>query len=128
MAFVLYCLLLSSCADNTNVKTSNTSEKSISAAGSGTNLVFCWFVEDNGAGHKGYVFIDAAMNRPMTPSEPLFSTLEGFREALKRAEGETIFIVPKYPGWVPQGWRVRNLSSNEVDQLSSSLKLTILKE
>lgn len=110
------------------MKTDNTSEKAVTAPGNSTNLVFCWFVEDNGAGHKGYVFIDAGVSRPMTASEPLFSTIEEFGEALKRGEGETLFLVPKYPGWVPEGWRVRNLSSNEVGHLSSSLKLTILKE
>ena len=123
----LSCLLLSGCAYN-NVRWSNTSEKEISAAGNSINLVYCWFVEDNGAGHRGYVFIDVGMNRPMTPSENLHSTLEDLREALKRGPGEPLFLVPKYPGWVPEGWRVRNLSSKEVHQLGSSLKLTILKE
>jgi hypothetical protein len=124
---VLYCLLLASCSHN-NVRTSNTPERPISAAGNGTNLVYCWFVEDNGAGHRGYVFLDVGMNRAMTPSETLYSTLEELREALRRGEGEPLFLVPKYPGWVPEGWRVRNLSSNEVNRLGSSLKLTILKE
>jgi len=90
--------------------------------------VYCWFVENNGLGHKGYVFINTAMGRPMTTGENLFSTLGELREALKKAEGEPVYLIPKYPNWVPEGWKVRDLDANEVEQLKSSLKLIIRKE
>ena len=93
-----------------------------------TTLVYCWFVEDNGCGNKGYVFISSKMGRAMTPSEPLYSTIRELRVALKRIECDLLYLIPKQPGWVPESWKVRNLSSNEVTQLGSSLKLTILKE
>jgi hypothetical protein len=98
----------------------NMLEKPILTAGKDTPIVFCWFVEDNGAGNKGYAFMDARVGRPLTPGERLFSTIEEVREALKKQESKTFVLMPQHPDWVPKGWRVRNLSSNEVDQLGFS--------
>ncbi len=116
------CLLLSGCVHNNNVETKSTTEIPQKA------IVICWFVEDNGAGQSGYMYLNTHRNSPMTPNEPLSPTLEDFIEKLKKWEGGSIYMVPKYPSWVPKGWKVRNLSSNEIDQIGSSLKLTIMKE
>jgi hypothetical protein len=109
------------------MKLENGTKEAIPARVNQTNLVFCWFVEDNGNGNKGYVFMDTARNTPLEPSEHLFSNITKLSEALQRG-GKAVFLVPKCPGWVPEGWRVRNLNSNEVNELSGFSRLTILRE
>ncbi|HXR05325.1 MAG TPA: hypothetical protein VN836_11530 [Verrucomicrobiae bacterium] len=89
-------------------------------------IVYCWFVEDNGAGRSGYDVFYTEAGRPLEPDERLFSTLEDVRHVLKDQEnrdGRSPIVIPKRPDWVPQVWRVRDLSTNEVAQLKSFVKV-----
>ena len=113
-------LLLSGCADN-KIGTSNISGNPRAAA------VYCWYVEDNGSGNRGYALLSTLRNSPLTSNEPLYSTIEQLGEALNRHYGKSINLVPKFPKWVPKGWMVRDLNSNELDNLGYLLQLIILK-
>src|SRR4051812_31244573 len=46
-------------------------------------IVYCWFVENNGAGRSGYAVIDEWDSRPLEPDARLFPTLEEVRHMLK---------------------------------------------
>lgn len=112
------CLLLETSCNN-HMRMDSQSEQPALAAQKDTPIIYCWFVEDNGAGHQGYVFFDAGAGRALLPDERLFSTIEGIRDAIKN-RSKTPYLIPQHPDWVPTGWRVRNLSTNEVDRLGFS--------
>jgi hypothetical protein len=99
------------------MKMENASENPTLRARKDAQIFFCWFVEDNGAGHSGYVCFGASWGRPLVREERLFSTVEELREALTNQENVTPKVVNLYPDWVPDGWKVRSLTTNEVRQL-----------
>jgi len=82
-------------------------------------IVYCWFVEDNGTGHSGYAVMDTFVGRALQQDERLFPTLGEVHHALMNQDGRNPIIIPKQPDWVPQAWRVRDLSTNEVSQIVS---------
>jgi hypothetical protein len=114
--YLICCLVLEPGCRNHTARVEKPSENTAFRDGNDTPVFYCWFVEDNGAGHTGYVLFGAFWDRPLLPNEPLFSTVEEVREALKN-ESKFPFLVPQHPNWVPEGWRVRDLNSNEVNRL-----------
>src|SRR5258707_198397 len=84
------------------------------------SIVYCWFVEDNGAGKSGYVLMNTRVGRPLLPSEHLFTTVQELRRAIRAQEPEDPIIIPKHPDWVPEAWKVRDLNTNEVGQMGFS--------
>jgi hypothetical protein len=85
-------------------------------------IIYCWFVEDNGVGRSGYVMFNTRIGRPLRPDEHLYPTLDELRHAIKDREAEAPIVMPKQPDWVPEHWRVRNLSANEAAQLDDSAR------
>jgi hypothetical protein len=85
-------------------------------------IVYCWFVQDNGAGRSGYAVWSPEAGAPVEPDNRLFPTLEDVRDVLKDHEnrdGRSPVVIPKRPDWVPQVWKVRDLTTNEAAQLGS---------
>ena len=103
---------------NHNPKMENSSETATIASDLDRPIIFCWFVEDNGKGGSGYIPFDASSSVPLLPDEHLFSTIEETRRTIKSRVSQTPVLVPQYPEGVPKSWRVRNLSTNEVQQIS----------
>jgi len=75
--------------------------------------VFCWFVEDNGVGGSGYAFFSSHWSRPLRTSERLFSSTQEVRSAFPKYGIDCPIILPTPPGWVPEGWKVRELTQSE---------------
>ena len=89
-------------------------------------IVYCWFVEDNGAGRSGYGVFFTEAGAPVEPDERLFPTLEDVRHMLKyvkNRDGWSRIVIPTRPSWVPPVWKVRDLNTNEVAQLKSFVKV-----
>ena len=80
-------------------------------------MFYCWYVENNGVGGKGYAIMDTAVGVPLTPGEHLFSSLQEVQQALRRSGAKPPVIVPRHPEWVPEHWRVRDLTSREFKEL-----------
>lgn len=100
----------------------NSSDKSIPGLKPDRPIIYCWFVEDNGMGRSGYVAFNTQVGRPLRPDEHLHPTLDELRHAIKDQEGNAPIVIPKQPDWVPEGWKVRNLSANEAAQLDGSVR------
>jgi hypothetical protein len=81
-------------------------------------IIYCWFVEDNGMGHSGYVTFNTRVGRPLRPDEHLYPTLEQLSGAIKGHEAAAPIVIPKRPDWVPEHWKVRDLSTNEASLLA----------
>jgi hypothetical protein len=50
----------------------------------------------------------------------LFGTIEEVRDAIKRQKVKTPWLVPCYGGVPPPGWKIRRLTTNEVERLGLS--------
>jgi len=85
-------------------------------------VIYCWFVEDNGAGGSGYAVMDASLAKPLRPGERLYHTLDEVRQSLKYQEGNIPIVIPKRPNCVPECWKVRSLTANEAAQLEDSAR------
>ncbi len=115
-----YCLvLLSSCGKNSE-KMSDTSDKPTLGAGIDAPSLFCWLVEDDGAGHSGYAVMDGRLGSARPLGGGLFPTIEEVKYAISHQKIKTPYLVPHYPSQVPKGWRIRSLTTNEVDRLGLS--------
>jgi hypothetical protein len=111
--------LLSGCARN-NPAASSASTKPFLGAAINTPSLFCWFVEDNGAGKSGYAAMDGQVGGAYPEGGGLFPTIEQVRDAIRHQQLKTPLIVPHYPGEVPESWKIRSLTTNEVDRLGLS--------
>jgi hypothetical protein len=85
-------------------------------------IVYCWYVADNGAGANGYAFIAASVGRPLRPDERLYHTLNQLGQAVRSQDGGVPIVISKQPDWVPEHWKVRDLTTNEAAQLEDSLR------
>ncbi len=83
-------------------------------------IIYCWFVEDNGMGHSGYAVFNTQVGRALRPDEHLYPSLDELRHAIKGHEATAPIVIPKQPDWVPEHWKVRNLSTSETAQLDDS--------
>ena len=88
-------------------------------AGPNTTGLCCWFIEDNGAGESGYVAVDARRGYQPPEGGGLFQTVYELREGIKRQKAENAQIVPSFGGRVPKGWKIRDLTDDEVRILTS---------
>lgn len=120
---ILSCLALEvGCRKNSN-KMEIQSDKSTIDSQEDHPFVYCWFVEDNGAGRSGYAAFYAEAGAPVEPDNRLFQTLEDVRHVFKEHEKldrRSPIVIPKRPDWVPPVWKVRDLNTNEAAQLGFS--------
>lgn len=103
-----------------NTCTENSSEKPALDTDRNLPLLFCWFVEDDGTGRSGYILFDARISRPLLPTERLLPSVEKVRQTLKDQGLVAPVIVPWHPEWVPEGWKVRDLTKTEAERLRFS--------
>ena len=115
----IVCCFVASCSNRTT-RMGNSSETSAADAGKDVAIFFCWFVEDDGRGRSGYALFGTHFGRPLLPDERLCSTIDETRLKIKSQGGKAPIIVPQSPDWVPEGWRVRNLNTNEMECLGLS--------
>ena len=87
------------------------------AAAKGTEILCCWFVEDNGSGRQGYAAVDACLGAPPADGGGLFGSISDIREALKKQGIANADIEAGFGGQVPSGWRIRDLTPEEVSKL-----------
>ena len=85
-------------------------------------IVYCWFVEDNGMGRSGYAAFNTGVSRALEPDEHLYRTIDELGHAIKGHEATAPIVIPIQPDWVPEHWKVRNLSTNEAAQLDDSTR------
>ena len=84
-----------------------------------TSVLCCWFVEDNGWGRSGYVAVDGRRGHQPPEGGGLFGTVHELREAIKRQKVDKAEIVPSFGGRVPENWKIRDLTDDEVRILTS---------
>ena len=112
----LLCLILGAGCGVANKTIQIKSDNSSSDSQKDRPIIYCWFVEDNGAGHSGYAIMDTYVGRPLLPGEHLYSSLAEVQQVAKSRSANPI-IMPQRPGWVPEHWKVRDLSAKEQEQL-----------
>jgi hypothetical protein len=86
-------------------------------AGKDAVSLWCWFVEDDAAGHSGYATMDGRAGYAPPDGGGLFPTIESVRDAISHQDNKTPWIVPHYGGEIPRGWKIRGLTTNEVERL-----------
>jgi len=82
-------------------------------------VLCCWFVEDNGSGGSGYAAADGRRGWLPPDGGGLFSSVQQLREAMQRQSITPAYIEPNYDDEVPKGWKIRNLTANEVSALQN---------
>jgi hypothetical protein len=125
-------LLLVSCSNNAKQKDQNAivehiksgeavlgeaSKKPTLGASDDALGLCCWFVEDDGVGHSGYAVLDASGSAAYPRGGGLFGTIEEVRDAINRQKVKTPWLIPCYGGDTPPGWKIRRLTTNEVERL-----------
>ena len=94
-------------------------------AGTGTDVLLCWFVESDGQGHHGYAAQDARLDSISVEGGGLFPARADFEAAVGKLQVErlaagrprTTLESVEYPGKVPSGWKIRALTAAELKQL-----------
>jgi hypothetical protein len=103
---------------NTSVR--DGSEKPTLGASEDAVGLCCWFVEDDGVGHSGYAVLDSRVSSAHPRGGGLFGKIEDVREAISRQKVKTPWLIPCYGGETPPGWKIRRLTTNEVERLGLS--------
>jgi hypothetical protein len=81
----------------------------------------CWFVEDDGAGQHGYAACDGKRGYMPPEGGGLFPTMAGLTNAIRK-EDRRCFIYPNYDSETPAGWRVRDLTPDELTTIYSAMR------
>lgn len=82
-----------------------------------TPVLCCWFVEDNGKGKHGYAAADGRRGYLPPQGGGLFNSIQEMRNAMSKQKIRTANVEPNYDDEVPQGWRIRSLTDNEMADL-----------
>ena len=82
-----------------------------------TPVLCCWFVENNGIGGSGYAAVDGRLGAVPPAGGGLFTTVEELRLAIKKQKIQSANIEPSYSGVVPEGWKIRSLTEDELRSL-----------
>ena len=85
-----------------------------------TTLLICWFVEDNGAGKRGYAVIDGLAGYQPADGGGLFSTISSLQKDLRTQRIRPENIMPQFGGKIPRGWKIRNLTPEKLRILEST--------
>lgn len=86
-------------------------------AGKDAPSLYCWFVEEDGTGHQGYAAMDGRMGSAPSRGGGLFPTIEDVRDAIRHQTIPNPWLIPYCPASTPKGWRIRGLTTNEVERL-----------
>ena len=78
-------------------------------------MVACWFVETDGAGHKGYQAVDPSSSSVTPQTAPIFTNIDDLRVDLKK-RGVTN-VVSFDQGFTDGGWKIRQLTADELRAL-----------
>jgi len=84
-----------------------------------TPVLCCWFVEDDGSGRHGYTAIDGRLGDQTPLGGGLFAGINELRDALVWQHVRNVNIVPNFGGVIPQGFKIRSLTSDELQVLYS---------
>lgn len=79
--------------------------------------VNCWYVEDNGSGQHGYAAVDVIFNYVPPDGYGLYETISEVRKAMKLEEFHIDTVVPHFEGELPVGWKIRDLTTSEINAL-----------
>ena len=78
----------------------------------GGQVVACWFVESDGAGHHGYQAASETSSTATPQNLPLFPTMDELRAALKKSGITTVTSIGA--GYTNGGWKIRGLTTEEL--------------
>lgn len=78
-------------------------------------VLVCWYVEDNGAGQHGYAALDGRVNDAPPDGNGLFQSIPQMRESMRWTHIKV--VVPHFEGVLPSGWRIRDLTTNEINAI-----------
>jgi hypothetical protein len=103
--------VLSGCVGVDSTK-ERTGGPSVLGGGKHTQILYCWYVEDDGSGRSGYVAIDAIWSYAPPDGGGLFQSIDEVRSAM-RAQGirPSQFVAAVMV--TPEGWSTRNLTQGE---------------
>ena len=75
-----------------------------------------WFVENDGAGHRGYACAYSSRGISLPGGKGLFQSLEALRNEIRSNHSRKV-IISEYGGHVPKKWQIRNLTVSELNSL-----------
>ncbi|HEX4265610.1 MAG TPA: hypothetical protein VH597_14835 [Verrucomicrobiae bacterium] len=106
--------VVAGCAQKSCVQKTTSTSTSVSPV-KDIPVLRCWYVENNGAGQHGYAAQDGKFNYEYPDGTGLYQSIPQLRKAMQLQQSHTKVVVPQFGGEVPKGWKIRDLTTDEID-------------